>query len=113
MAGIPQAQPHAGEELALGVVVERLELAHGLVRVRARVQRLDQALALAQASPVFVFGVLLVQRGGVLEHDLAQVARRPVGVNRPAKTGLHQQRQPAGVIQMGMGQDHGVEVAGD
>jgi hypothetical protein len=35
-----------------------------------------------------VFRVLLVQRSRVAEHDLAQVARRAVGIDRPAVTGL-------------------------
>ena len=112
MSRVLKAQLHARQDFFLDIIVEHLKLAHGLLGVAARVQRFDEALALALTPAVLVFRVLLVQRSRVLEHDVAQVARRAVGVDRPAVTGLDQQRQAAGVIEVGMCQDHGVDIAG-
>jgi hypothetical protein len=55
------------------------------------------------------FGFLLLQVRGIGQHHFAQIHGRPVGVDRPAVAALDQQRQPAGMIDVGMGDDHRIE----
>jgi hypothetical protein len=52
--------------------------------------------------------VLFLQVGTVQQQHLGQIARRRRRIDRPAETVLHQCRQPAAVVQMGMAQHHRV-----
>jgi hypothetical protein len=70
---------------------------------------LQWAQAFALPLAVFPLGIFFLKMPGILEHDAAQIAGGALGVNRPPITGLDEQRQTPGMIQMRMGQDHGIE----
>ena len=109
MAGVVQGDPDARGDAPFDAVVDRLEAVHGGLRIVDRVKRLDGVQTLAGALAVFPLGVLFLQVAGILEHDAAQVAGGAVGEHGAAVTGLDQQWQATGVIQVGMGEDHGVQ----
>ena len=75
-----------------------------------RVQRLGRRV-LGVAVAVGERGLLLLQVGAVAQHHLGQPAGARRGPHRPAVAGPHQRRQPAAVVEVGVGEDHRVELA--
>ncbi len=79
-----------------------------------RVQRLDGVLSLPAflAMPFFLEGrVFRLNLGGVAEHQFHQVGRGRGGDDRAAKPLLHQLRRQPAVVDVGVGQQHGVEIS--
>jgi hypothetical protein len=68
-------------------------------------------LGVAPAPAVFPFGVARLQEGRVLEQELEQVARRRRHVNGAGVAGAHELGQQAGMVEMRVRHDHGVERA--
>jgi len=64
------------------------------------------------APPVGALGLLFLQMRGIGKQDLRERCRRAGTVDRPGEPVPHQQRQATGVIDVGMGQDDGVERPG-
>ena len=98
VAGIAQAYAHPGQDLALGVVAQRPELAQDALHVVELVQRFQRRLAASLAIAVLALEVGGRQARRVLEHDARQVGGRVVGVDRPAVAAPRQQRQAADVV---------------
>jgi hypothetical protein len=67
------------------------------------------ALGPGPASARQELGVLLLDLGGVGEHHGAEVPGGRGGVDRAVEAVAHQQGQAAGVVDVGVAQDHGVE----
>ena len=67
-------------------------------------------LALLAALLVDVFHVLGLEVGAVAQHRVAQVARGGRGVDRPAVAGLHERGDAAAVVDVGVGEDDGVDL---
>ena len=102
------AHPHrdARQQLALRVV------GHGL-RAGAAWSRRPRGRTAARASPApLAIGALRIAHRKVrriAQQDGHQVRAGLVGVDRPAKAALHQQRQAAAMIDVRVAQDHGVD----
>ena len=110
MAGVAQPDLHTGQQGLALVVIQGLEAVHGGLGILHRVQGLDGLQSFALALAVIPLGILFVDEAGVLEHDAAQVAGGAMGIDWPGEAGLDQQRQAAGVVQVGMGKDDGIQV---
>jgi hypothetical protein len=67
--------------------------------------------ALAGALAALQFGVFFLQVAGVLEHDRAQVDGGALGEDLAAEPLAGEQRQPAGVVDVGVAQHDGVDRA--
>ena len=88
------------------------ELLHDVLGVLDRVVRLDHFRAAAHGLTVFPLGLLLLDVGGVLEHDAAEVAGDLGGIDRAAVAIFVQVRDASRVVDMGMGQQQGLIGAG-
>ena len=75
-----------------------------------RIER-QRGLVLREAMAVGELGILLLQVPGVSQQDCAKIDGRARAINRSAEAALDQQRQIAGVIEMGMGENNGVDGA--
>ncbi|MCE2873791.1 MAG: hypothetical protein LW605_08545 [Xanthomonadales bacterium] len=62
-----------------------------------------------RAPTVVAIGLSGGEVGRVAQHDRQQVAASGIGVDRSAEAALHEQRQPAAVVDMRMAQDHCVD----
>ena len=91
---------HAPEQAAGGFGI--LYGVHGLYRLCAG------ALGLA----VFPLGFKLLNMRRVPQHDAAQLHRGDGGVDPAPEAVVRQQRQKAGMVDMGMGDEHKVDLAG-
>ena len=67
---------------------------------------------LGEAVMVGVFGILFLQMACVRQQNAAEFRRRLRTLDRASKPPLHQQRQVARMIEMGVGKDHGFDAAG-
>ena len=90
----PGRQRHDARQRALGV-------GHRVQRQRGRMARTAEAVRAA--------GVFFLQVRAVEQHHLAQVARGGRRVDAAAKALLHQRRQEAAVVEVGVAQHHGVD----
>jgi hypothetical protein len=93
----------------------------------ARVDRGDQAdravdvvlgierqcrVVLGPAVGIGVLGFFRQQPGAIAEHDLGQLGRVPCGEHRAGETLAGQRGQVSAVIEMGMGEDHRIDLPG-
>ena len=81
----------------------RARIFHGIERQRR--------LVLGETVTVRIFGVLFLQITGVGQKDGAEIGRRMGAENGSAKAALDQQRQIAGVVEMGVRENDGVDAA--
>ena len=88
------------------------ELLHDVLGILDRVVRLDHFCAAAHGLTVFPLGLLLLNVGRVLEHDAAEVAGGLGRVDGAAVAVFVQVRDPARVVDMGMGQQQRLIGAG-
>ena len=111
--GGAQQMPHVGEAdghalvdliaLAILAAPQQLDRAHGALHgVEGRRRHLTGALRLA-FTPL---GVGLLNVGGVPQHQVAQATRRAGGEDRAPEAVVVQLGQQAGVVDVGMGQEH-------
>ncbi len=84
------------------------KLLQRLPRVVLGIER-QRRLVLGEAVAVGELGVLLLQIAAVGQQDLAQIGGGLGRDHLALEAVLDQQRQIAGMIEMGMGQEHGVE----
>jgi len=110
VAGVAECDVHAvqhGEGLFVAV---RDELFHGLLGVRNAVERLDGRLMFFCAPFGDEERVLLLNVRGVNEHDAAKVARGISAMDGAIVTLLDEIRQVAGVVNVRVAQDDGVNL---
>ena len=115
MPGFERLINHARANFSGRVQRDWMEEGKGGFGVLGCIQRLDgfvegnprdiQGLA-PQIPLVQKFGVVFLQRSRILQHGPAQVRRGGAGVDGPAKSVLHQQREIAAVIDMRVRQHH-------
>ena len=101
---VKQRQP-----LAVGL---GLELFHHVHRVLHGVVRLHRVPPAALSLAVFPLGLLLLNVGGILQHDAAQVGGGIGGVDGAAVAVFVQVRHPAAVVDVGMGEQQRVQPGG-
>ena len=127
---LAQVEPDAGRaEDVAGIAEDELDARQHLDRaarsapsriscstasgVLERVERLDAArVARPSALAVLPLGVALGMVARVREQDAHEVAAGGVGVDGATEAALAQQRQPAAVVDVGVAQDHRVDLRG-
>ena len=112
VTGFDPASRHAGSHLHRVVIRNGTELGHHGFHVFHAVQRLDQLLSGPLAAAIDAFDVLGLDLGRVAEDQVRQFAGRRRAEDGAVAAGFDQQRQAARVVQVGMGQQHGVQFAG-
>src|SRR5882757_9785701 len=87
------------------------QLRENLLHVIRCVERFLRWFARAQAFAILPLGIGNLQPGGVAQDQTGHVQRRWCSVDRAGVAHSHEQRQPAGVIQMSMGEKYRIESA--
>ena len=82
------------------------------LRVLHGVEGLHPLVAGAATLAVFPLGVHLLDVGAVAQHDGEEATGGVDGVDLALKAVLYQQRQPAGVVDVGVGDQHRVDAGG-
>ncbi len=101
-----------GADLAPLAVAQRDEEPQGRHRVGLRVERLSGGGMLRVAALVRVACLLLLQLPGVGQQQVREVARRGCAVDGAAEAVAREERQRAGVVDMSVGEDDGVDRRG-
>jgi len=83
-----------------------------IFRVLNGIQRLHLGGAGTGCLAVFPLGVGLLNVGGVQQHDVHEVGRHTGGEDAALEALLHQHGHPAGMVDMGVGNEHEVDTAG-
>ena len=83
-----------------------------IFRVLNGIQRLHLGGAGTGCLAVFPLGVGLLNVGGVQQHDIHEVSRHTGGEDAAPEALLHQHGHPAGMVDMGVGNEHEVDTAG-
>ena len=112
MARVHKADLHPVGDLEGGAVLTGDHVPDSLLRVRHGVQGLHRLLPGAPALLVGPLGVALLDVGGVPQHDAQQLARQAGAVDVAGEALLHQQGDAAGVVDVGVGHHHRVDVPG-
>ena len=112
-AGAAQKMPHVGEgdlhpvkNVQGPAVGLGLEQTHGLLGVLGGVFRFHHGTAAALGLAVFPLGFLLLDVGGILQHDFAQVCGGVGGVDRPPEAIFVKVGNPPRVVDVGMGKQN-------
>ena len=115
MAGVVKDGRHAVVDLVRLAVRGRVQQRQRAIHVLHGKQRLDRVFPL----PAFLAMPLLLERGvfrlnlgRVAKHQFHQIGRGRRGDDRAAKSLPHQFRGQSAMIDVGMGQQHGVEIPG-
>ena len=112
MAGVGEFQVHAIAEVdELAVLAGVQELRHPL-RVRHGVEGFRPGGSGALALAVFPLGVLLLDVGGVQQHDLQQLGGEAGGEDAALEALLDEHGNPAGVVDVGVGDQDVVDGVG-
>ncbi len=109
VAGVPEPEDDGRQDPHLAVIRQRPELAHAGDRLVGRVQRRDRRQALALPAAVLALRVVLLDEAGVLEHDVAQGARRRVRKHLAGEPALDQQRDATGMVDVRVAQHDRVD----
>ncbi len=81
-------------------------------RVLGGIERLDRLAARALALAVLILGVALLNVGGVEQHDVHEIRRQAGGQDAARKAAFDQQRDAARVVDVRVGDEQDVDVAG-
>ena len=109
MAGVFKTYVDAVSHRCFAVIGKRLKILEGGLGVLLGIKRLHRLFAATPALTVFRICVFLRQECRIAQHDPAKLNCCRVGKNGPTKAPLHQQRNPAGMINMCMGQHQRVD----
>ena len=112
MACVGKADADAGFDLKLVAVFAGHHMGEGGLGVGHGVQRLHRLPAGALALLVEPLGVALLDVGRVPQHDGQQLPRQAGAVDIAGKALFDQQRDAPRVVDVGVGDHHGVDVAG-
>ena len=110
VAHVGQADGDAVVDLGDLVVGAGDHVGHDAVHVVQIVQGLHCRLAGALGLAALPLGLLHLDVGRVAQHDVAQLHRGGAGIDRAAEALLPQQRQQARVVDVGVGQQHEVQL---
>ena len=94
--------------LAVLAGLDELPHTHGVLH---GIDRLHLRPAGTLVLAVVVLRVLLLNMGGVLQHDIQQICRHPRGDDGPCKAVFDEHGDAAGVVDMGVGHQHRVDAA--
>lgn len=83
-----------------------------IFRVLNGIQRLHLGGAGTGRLAVLPLSVGLLNVGGIQQHDVHEVSRHTGGEDAALKALLHQHGDPAGMVDMGVGDEHEVDAAG-
>ena len=112
MPRVPEPDLHPLAQVHHLAVLGGDHLLHGGLRVGHGVQGLHLGPAGTPALLVLPLGVALLDEGGVPQHNGQQLGRQAGGVNLPLEALLHQQGDAPRVVDVGVGDDDIVNVAG-
>ncbi len=112
VAGFDPPRGHAGSHLHRVVVGNGTKQRHRGFHVLDAVQRFHQFLPGPLAAAIDPFEVLGLDLGRIAEDQIGQFAGRRRAEDRRVEAAFDQQRQTARVVQVRMGQQHGVQFAG-
>ena len=105
MPGFSEMNLYARHRLKWPAVADGLKQVKRLDNVRRGVERFKGGLALFFAPLVYIFYVVFLNKGGVAQHNGAQISGGRGGPNGAAKALLHQRGNVAAVIDVGVGED--------
>ena len=112
MAHIDEPHLNARGQLHAPVVLHTHEQLHGCFGVLHGIHWLHRFCTGALALAVLPLGLKLLDVRGVPQHDAAQLHGGIGGINFAPEAVAHQQRQQAGMVDVGMGRQHPVDLAG-
>ena len=112
VARVPEADLHALTQVQRLAVFHGKDLFQRRLRVSHGVQRLHLGPSGTFALLVLPLGVALLNEGGVPQHNGQQLTGEPGGEDLALESLFHQQGDPAGVVDVGVGNDNIVDVAG-
>ena len=110
MPGVPVARANARNHVDPFFVVDRRERLQRGNRIGLRIDRADFGPPARRVAPVQGSNLGLLDAAGVRQHvgtEIDGAARRK---DAAGKAVAHQLRQQAAVVDMGMGQEHGVDI---
>ena len=110
MPYIGKADFHTVKDLYRPAVRLGHKLFHHLNGILHGVVRFNQFPAAALGLAVFPFGFLFLDMGRIFKHDVAEVGCRIRRIDRPGETVFVQMRDPARMVDMGMGQQHSLNL---
>ena len=110
--GVAQARPHAGHRLEPCLVGHRVQEIEGGLGIGLGVDRRHGGLGAARVAPVQPLDVVLLDGAGVGQQPVQQVGRRRRRPGPPAEAGERQLGEQAGVVDVGMGEQHGGDTGG-
>lgn len=111
VSAVVECEPGAGHDLHVLADGHGVEERQGLLDVRVVVERFGRAV-LGPAVCVGVPGGLHLEPRAVAQHDPGEPGGVGAGQDRSPESLPHQAGQIAAVVQVGMGDDHGVHVRG-
>ncbi len=112
MPGVPVARANARNHVDPFFVVDRRERLQRGNRIGLRIDRADLGPPARRVAPVQGGDLGFLDAAGIRQHvgtEIDGAARRK---DAAGKAVAHQLRQQAAVVDMGMGQEHGVDVGG-
>ncbi|OPZ61047.1 MAG: hypothetical protein BWY87_00070 [Deltaproteobacteria bacterium ADurb.Bin510] len=112
VAGVFEACLHAGTDVEAVVGLLGVQVVDAFLSVFGGVERHHLLVLLTAVLAVLPFGFDFLDVGRIEQHDLAQVGGWRRGDDRAAETILDQLGQSAGVVEVGVGQQHGFDFAG-
>ena len=110
--GVHEAHLHPVGDLEGGAVLAGDDALDRLLRVVNGVEGFHRLLPGPLALLVLPLGVALLDVGGVPQHDGQKLPRQAGAVDVAGEALLHQQGDAAGVVDVGVGDHHGVDVPG-
>ena len=110
MPRIPQPRPDAGSRFEPLLQLHRAGLPPGGDSVSLGIERVERVFARPVAAAVAPRGVGLLDAARVGQHVFQQVSGRLGAPDPPGEAFRHQPRQQAGMVDVGMGQDHRVDL---
>ena len=112
VARVVKADLYPLAQVKAPAVLHRLQHVDGLLGVHQGIQRFHRGQAGTLALLVVPLGVPLLDVGGVPQHHRHELRGETGGEDAAVKALLHQQGQPAGVVNVGMGDQNVVDVIG-
>ena len=113
MAGVPEPRPDARQRLEPGRIADLAELLETARGIGHAVDRLDRRPVLPGVPLVELLDLHLLDVGRIGQHDAGEVDGGRGGVDRPGIAVAGELRQEAGMVDMGVAEDDGAEVARD
>lgn len=112
MARVGEHRAHTLAEVDLFFILAGRHVLEDVQRVLLGVERLNVLAARSLALAVFILRIALLNVGRVEQHDLHQVRRHARCKDAAVKAVFHQQRDAAGVVNVRVGDEQNIDIAG-